>query len=143
MSRVQTGAYHKRNLRWPLAWVGGGFDFVTLVARYESAIRHMMNTPHGSLYYAPDYGTMFHRLRTQSFPRKDLSPEGQGKLAVAVAHMRQSVSRYIPDVLIDKIFVEPDSEEQRLGLSCLWLLRNASASMHGDIAKPQKLTVLY
>ena len=142
MGKVQVGAYHKRNLAWPLRWQGGGFVYVTLATRYEAAIRHMLLTPLGSLYYAPDYGTLFYRLRTQSFPLKALDPESENKLAVATAHLRQMTAKYIPDIHVHDAVVDPQDEEQRLRLSCIWTIRGATANMHGDLASQRSTAVL-
>ena len=142
MALSQIGAYHKRNRRWPLAWKGAGFIQVSLAERCESAIRHLLNTPLGSLYVAPDYGTLFYLLRTQSFPHFVLSQDGQDHLSVAVAHMRQATAKYIPDVLIKDVAVEPNTDEEVLKLGCLWVIRNANAKMHGDLATPRSTNVL-
>jgi len=134
MPVASRAAYHKRNLGWPLAWVGGQLRQVTLAERYESAIRHLLHTPLNSLYYAPDYGTIVYRLRTQG--------ANPTMIDVSVAQLRQVCGKYIPDVQIIDLVVEWQDDEQKLKIVCIWLIRDAEATMHGDLAGQRQSTVL-
>jgi phage baseplate assembly protein W len=130
-------AYAKQNLAWPLLWEGAGFRRVTLATRYEAALRHMLNTPQGSLYYEPDYGSTIYRIRTQGMQR-----ERTGHIAAALAHLRSAAAKYIPDIQVVDLTAELNEDDQKLRISCVWIIREASLHMHGNLASQQTTTVL-
>lgn len=134
MANQSHAAYHKRNLAWPLAYVGNRFVQATLAERYEAAIRQLMNTPLYSLLYAPDYGTLFYRMRPQGANRDQIN--------MAMVQMQRVAAKYIPDVQIIKVDVEVQDEEQKLRIVCTWLIRDANANMHGDLARARQTQVL-
>lgn len=128
------GAYHRRNLLWPVRWAGNRFAYGALATRAEAALRHLLTTPLNSLWWHPDYGTQFYMMRTQGM--------NFDMVNVAEAHLRQAVSKFIPDINIVNVHVTVQDEDQKLRIACEWLLRNANAQMHGDLAKPRETTVL-
>ena len=134
MGLQSRASYHKRNWQTPLRVLASKFVMVTLAKRYESAIRSLMLTPLSSLYYAPDYGTIFYRMRTQGV--------SVDKISMAMAQMRRAVSLYIPDVQIVDVTVELQDDQQTLRLVCTWLIRDATANEHGDLANQRQTTVL-
>jgi hypothetical protein len=136
-TEVSRSAYAKRNLAWPLSWRGGGFHQVTLAQRYEAALLHLLRTPQGALYYEPDYGSLVYQLRTQNMQR---GPDG--KTAKVLAFLRMSAAKYIPDIQIIDLISELHEDDQRLKISCVWVIREATVQMHGDIAVQQTTTVL-
>jgi len=134
---VSRGAYAKRNLAWPVSWVGGGLRQVTLAERYDAAMRHLLSTPLNSLWYAPDYGSAVYLLRTQGITK------GQtGRLAKTLALLRGAASKYIPDIQLVDLTAEMHEDEQKLRVTCVWVIREASTLMHGELANQQSTTVL-
>jgi len=128
------GAYHKQNISWPLVWTGSSFARAMLATRYEAAIRHLLMTPRGSLWYAPDYGSMVSELRTQGMNRD--------KISMTLAALRQACTRYIPDVQIVDLTVEIQDDEQKLRIVAIWLIRDATPGLHGELADRKATTVL-
>lgn len=126
--------YHKQNMGWPVSWESAGFRRVTLAERFEAAIRHLLMTPLGSLFYAPDYGTNIHLLRTQA-----MDPEAIG---VYQANLVQAASMYIPDIQIVDLTAQIQDDDQKLRIAAVWLIRGATASMHGELANPRETAVL-
>jgi phage baseplate assembly protein W len=110
---------------------------VTLVERYDAAVRHLLSTPYGSLWYAPDYGSMVYTLRTQGITRGDFS-----RLAEVLARLRQAAQKYIPDILIVDLLAEMDENDQKLLIKGVWVIREATPLMHGELASQQTTTVL-
>ena len=129
--------YAKQNIGWPLQTAAGRLRQVTLVERYDSAVRHLLHTPYGSLWYAPDYGSLVYKLRTQGIVRGE-----RMRVAEVVARLRQSAQKYIPDVLIVDLATEMLEEEQKLRVLGTWVIREANALMHGELAGQQTTTVL-
>lgn len=127
-------AYHKKNISWPVRWGGSRFASATLVDRAENALRHLLVTPLNSLWWHPDYGTRFYEMRTQGM-NIDL-------VNIAEAHLRQAVGKFIPDINIINVSVDVQDEDQKLKIACAWVLKNATARMHGDLAKPRESQVL-
>lgn len=134
MAVQSRAAYYKQNLSWPISWPGPGLRLVSLAARYEAAIRQLMMTPLGSLYADPGYGTVIYRLRGQSL--------NLGKIGVLLAQLRDACAKYIPDIQIIDLTAEVDQDQERLKVMSIWIIRSATAQMHGSLAGQKATTVL-
>jgi phage baseplate assembly protein W len=127
MPPITSGAaYHKRNLAWPMSRPANGMGQVALIKRYETAIYRLLLTPKGSYFSDPNYGSMIYTLRTQ----------GMNTIRVqrVLEDFRAAAGRYIPDINIVDLTGDMRHEDQKLIVSCFWVIRNASQQMHGDLA---------
>lgn len=134
MATQARAAYYKQNLAWPLSWPGPGLKTVSLAERYETAIRQLLMTPVGSLYADPSYGTTIYKIRGQ--------PLNPGKIGIVLAQLRDVTAKYIPDIQIIDLQAEVDQDDMKLKVTCTWIIRNASAQMHGKLAGQKTTTVL-
>ena len=117
LSRVP---FFKQNLLWPLAMGGAGLVTGTLILRYESAIRHLMLTPRGSLLVDPNYGTTIYKHRTQGITEATSS--------LIKADLSDAMSVYLPDLLLADVQVSQDpSDDETLLVTAIWLINSESA----------------
>jgi len=124
---ASSAAYHKRNLGWPLSRHGSGFRQMTLVARFDAALRHLALTPRGSYYSDSEYGTSLYKLRTQSMS-EDL-------LQAATAEVQRAVATYVPDIVVTDVQGVRDDDANKLSVNIFWTIRAASQQLHGELAK--------
>jgi hypothetical protein len=127
--RTATAAYHKRNLAWPLSRTGAGFKQVSLVERYETALRHLVRTHKGAFYADPEYGTVCYRIRTQNMT--------DALVQACLEDIRRGAARYIPDIIVHDLVTEVDEDAHKFTLSVFWTIRGATQQVHGELAKTQ------
>jgi len=133
-SHQSTLAYHKRNCLWPLRAVGSGWITATLLARFDAAVYHFVRAQKGSIYYDPEYGTDLYKLRTQTITDEEVQ--------IQRASMVGGFSRWLPDLLLVSLELSKDSENEELEVAITWKIRAAIDTLHGNLAKPQKTTVV-
>ena len=128
-------ALHKKNLALPLSYGSKGYVAVSLLKRYEAAVRHLMETHKGALYVDPNYGSTFYRMRTQGMNDDAGIVELEEFIAAA--------ARYIPDITISRQAsgVVRDQDGQRMSIYIVWGVAGAVPEVHGDLGRPQKTTV--
>jgi len=128
-------AYHKRNLLWQVRRTQYGYARGTLIERYETALRHFVRTSRGSLRCHPNYGSTLYRLRTQGI--------NSNSAQVVKAELQSGISRYIPDISINRISLsmDPRKEQLQLTITINWSVNGATTQMHGELGQPKKLQV--
>ncbi len=127
-------AYYRTNIAWPVGTSANGLAQVSLAERFESAIRHLLITPRGSLYYAHDYGSNISQLRTQGM--------NQDLISIALAQLRQATAKYIPDIQIVDLAAEIQEDDQKLRINATWIIRDATPMLHGELAGHRATSVL-
>jgi len=125
--------YYKRNCTWPLARSQNGWSRVTLVARAEAALHHLMVTPRGSYYADPDYGVSLYKFRTQGI---SISTQ-----AVIMADIRRAAAKYIPDIAIEYADMLMIDSDHRLEVTISWSFRGGVPNWHKELGGSKKLTV--
>jgi len=111
-------------LGWPMAWSRNGFERLQGVARVRGALEHLVRTPLGAYWVDPQYGTIFHKLRTQGMTLDEGTEDGGGLSAVAVSHFQQQAAVYVPSAVIHGVTprVNPGS---RLVIHVIWTVASA------------------
>jgi len=129
MAGTGTGAYHKRNLVFPLQRSGRGFRQAVLIERFEAALLHLAATKKGAYYGDPNYGTIVYRLRTQDMT--------EALRQAALESLRYGAGVYIPDIQVHDLKSEIDDDLHKNTLSIFWTIRGATNQMHGELADVQ------
>jgi phage baseplate assembly protein W len=83
----------------------------TVSEQIKSSLLHLLLTRKGSRYYLPDFGT---RLYEFLFEPLDIV-----SFDVIEDDIRSSVARYIPNLIINKILIEPIDQDEEVNTSKL------------------------
>jgi phage baseplate assembly protein W len=132
-------AYYKANLVLPIVTSSLGFKQVTLLARFEAAVRHLLQTPDGSYLFDPDYGCPFEKFRTQM--------GNESTISLLKEEIKRKFAKYIPDIALADLLVDlSEYEDEQISFTAIWTLKSADAAReamtYSDSSKPQKTTVL-
>jgi len=127
--------YSKRNCTWPVQRLSKAWEQADLAVRYMNAVMHLMSTPRGALYYAPDYGTTIHTLRAQSFNIHSI------ELSMVKSDTASAFERYLPDLELHNFDININGEEEKTSFGVIWTIKGANGQHHGKLGDMQTTTV--